>query len=302
MSNSWLRGAFVLVLVLGLAAGSILAAAPRASTSTVLWRTNFSGSDPRADLRMEVEESRANLSFPSPAHRLDAKVYRARMVAGQRNGHKWRARFHNAAGANGTHLGIGARNEVYFSYRVWIPSNASVDSIDLKLPGIAGLPDRDGGWATATGGDQRSDSWSLRLHVRHPRASYYGQPRPQRFVEAYLYAQEGGGKSIADHSWGMSYTLTDTTRESGKSLALPLDRWNHVEMRVRMNSRGQADGRVEVWLNGVKGVSLRDVRFTLTDGVPINQLIAETFYNSGARNDHSIDLARMRLSTGRLGP
>jgi regulation of enolase protein 1 (concanavalin A-like superfamily) len=283
--------------VIPLTAQVVSVPAPLPSRS-VLWSTDFGGASPKAALRVEVEDSPGNLSFPRPAHALDGAVYRARVVAGQRNGHKWRTRFADVPGARGNHLGIGEQSEARLRYRVWVPGDSSVDAVDMKLPGIAGLPPQQTGWQTATGGDQRTDSWSLRIHTRHPRASHFGQPRPQRFLDAYLYAQSAGGKRIGDHRFGMSFPLTDTTRESGRSLRFDLDRWNEIELRVRMNSRGRADGIVEVWLNGVKGVALTDVRFTVDDAVGINQLIAETFYNApGATRDHAIDIARMAITT-----
>jgi regulation of enolase protein 1 (concanavalin A-like superfamily) len=270
--------------------------------SPVLWSTTFAGDDPRGALKIEVEDAPANLSFPKVPHALDGSVYRATAVAGQRNGHKWRSRFHDAPGAKGVHLGIGEQQEAHLSYRVWVPSTSSIDAVDMKLPGLAGLQPHEGGWRTATGGDQRTDSWSLRVHTRHPRSSYHGVARPERFLEAYLYAQSAGGKRIGDHTWGMSFPLTTTTASTAASLPFPLDRWNTIEMRVKMHTPGRSDGIVELWLNGVKGVSLTDVRFTLSDDVGINQLIAETFYNDpGAARTHGIDLARMAISRSYLG-
>jgi hypothetical protein len=298
--NSWTSITAVVIHAEGATPGPPLPPPPAAPlpSRSVLWSTDFGGASPKAALRVEVEDSPGNLSFPRPAHALDGAVYRARVVAGQRNGHKWRTRFADVPGARGNHLGIGEQSEARLRYRVWVPGDSSVDAVDMKLPGIAGLPPQQTGWQTATGGDQRTDSWSLRIHTRHPRASHFGQPRPQRFLDAYLYAQSAGGKRIGDHRFGMSFPLTDTTRESGRSLRFDLDRWNEIELRVRMNSRGRADGIVEVWLNGVKGVALTDVRFTVDDAVGINQLIAETFYNApGATRDHAIDIARMAITT-----
>jgi hypothetical protein len=272
------------------------------TSAGILWQTDFSGADARADLHIEVEDAAVHLSFPEPAHALDGNVYRAEMPLFDRNGHKWRTRFHDAPGARGTHLGIGEQAEVFFRYQVWIPTTASIDQIHMKLPGIGGLPDHQGGWDTASGGNQKRDSWSLRVHTRTP-GVYAGTDRPARFLDAYLYARSAGGKKVEGDVWGMSFPLTETGRPGGRALTFELGVWNTIEMHVVMNTPGTDDGLVEMWLNGVRGVSLHDVRFTGTDAVGINQILAETFYDAhnGHAHPHHVDIARMALSTRYVG-
>jgi hypothetical protein len=64
-------------------------------------------------------------------------------------------------------------------------------------------------WASAS----RAPTPGCCASTRHPRASYYGVPRPEPFLEAYLYAKSAGGERIADHAWGMSFPLTATVPE-----------------------------------------------------------------------------------------
>jgi hypothetical protein len=98
--------------------------------------------------------------------------------------------------------------------------------------------------------------------------------------------------------------VTSGANGAGSRLAIPADRWFEVKVHVGLNTPGKDDGVLEVSVDGVKGVALKDVRWRQA-GVttPVNMLMAETFYNSpGAPKDGHIDFRDFRVTSGASTP
>ncbi|TVR46297.1 MAG: hypothetical protein EA425_17335 [Puniceicoccaceae bacterium] len=152
------------------------------------------------------------------------------------------------------------------------------------MPGLAGLPEDEAGWYTATGGNHQPDSWSFRVHSR----SIGTHSEPKRFLQAYLYAKSAGGLRLIEFPYGMSFTARHP--ETGATVAYDLDTWNEIEVRANT-----AAGRIELWVNGMPTVRLHDVVFTATGEAFVSQIIAETFYNGTPEQTHDIRFRNIRL-------
>jgi hypothetical protein len=274
----------------GDAGGSGTGTSDSQSTKRVVWSTNFSQTDPKGGLGIEVEESSGNLSFPSPSWaQAGSRVMGVTMVAGHRNGHKFMSRF-NVGSRN---LGIAPMKEAYFRYRVRFPHDMDFDP-DGKLPGLGGLPDDRGGWYTSSGGTLRPDSWSARIHWR--RAGGYGISHP--YWDAYLYAAEIDGKPF--DTWGHQIRFSTGMNGAGQALRVPVGEWITVEFYVRMNTPGRADGAYKGWINGVQGVDLKNIRWTTQGTAEVNQIVAGTFVNNpGNRRTVRIDFDEMSIAAPR---
>ncbi|WP_146099672.1 polysaccharide lyase [Kineococcus xinjiangensis] len=229
-----------------------------------------------------VQVSGQNLSSPAPG------VSRVRLVQGEMDGAKVRAP-------------LSAMSEATLTYKVRVPRDVhenGLSSRDLKMPGLAGLPEGRSQWDTSTGGSLRAGSWSVRLHARRAALSRVGYP----WWDIYFYAPYGGGKHYSH--WGLMVPMTEGLNGSGMRLRIPADRWFEVRIRVKMNTPGVNNGELDVWLDGRQGVGLRDIRWREA-GVhtPINQFIAEVFYNQpGAPRNGYIDFADFKVTQGAGGP
>ena len=223
-----------------------------------------------------VQDSPGNLTSPA------AGISRVHLRQGQMNGHKVRA-------------ALPAREEAFLSYKVFVPAevhDTGLAKVDLKMPGLGGLPAGQSPWYTSSGGDLKSDSWSVRLQAR-PSASYsVGHP----WWHAYIYAPYAGGKTF--QTWGIQIPVSSGLNGAGSRLGIPSDRWFEVRMRVEMNTPGLNNGELDVWIDGQQGVRLTDVRWRGAGiSTPVNQLIAETFYNQpGAPRDGHIDFKEFRVA------
>jgi len=164
-------------------------------------------------------------------------------------------------------MGVGARDEVYFRYRVYFPGSYvwqnSSGRGGGKLPGLAG---KDGGDEKRVGsGGQRwndstevsrsnladADEWSARL--------LWGKDRS---VATYLYAQSPLGPQSSKSYFGhVEYCRTRPGDNTAPRVLLKGSAWNTVELHVRMNTPGSSNGVMQLWINGYLCVDRRDVQF-----------------------------------------
>lgn len=251
---------------------------------TVLWKSDFSKG--KASYNPEVEDASANASFPV----VDGQtVLRIKAVQGTDDGYKFMTRF--------GHIGVPQQTEVYMKYELFLPSAANM-SYRGKLPGLGGLPDSQGGWYTSSGGNMKSDSFSVRLHPRPSTEYSVGYP----WFDAYIYAWHANGKYYgAVDQWGLKVPITSDlshSHASKKTIRIPQGRWFPVQMRVKLNTPGVNNGVLEMWIDGVKGVSISDVQWRKSGvNTNINQLVGNTFANlpPGYPNTFNIDMRNYEI-------
>jgi hypothetical protein len=270
-------------VVLSLLVASTAGADP---ASQELWRSDFASAS--AGLRSlgggsAVWSGRPNTSFATHAGR---DAWRVHLPADQREGVKLQARFQD--------LGFQPRRAVRLDYDVFVP-NAGALSLDLKLPGFGSAPaDRDL-WYVSSGGVKRPDSASIRVHTRP--AGGYGIPHP--YLEAYVYAERGGGQVRKDWGmyWRLSRSLNAAGSRTGDEFAVPIARWFTISIEAEMNTPGKADGKLRVWLDGRKGVDIVDLVYVTAAPYAWTQTVFSNFYNSGSHPAATIAFSDMRFGT-----
>jgi hypothetical protein len=177
-----------------------------------------------------------------------------------------------------------APDELYLRYYIKLSPNFNVYSADAsgqivghggKFPGLADVrTSSDPSGQCGNGGDTADglNCWSMRADFE---SCYSGDgtacaTKPgasMRFGSyLYFYRQEAGDGSYTGHpgSWDSSrwYQLTgdggtcqttpnNTACGIGDGGVLLNDRWYRMEMRVKMNTPGQADGIIQGWVDGV---------------------------------------------------
>jgi hypothetical protein len=83
------------------------------------------------------------------------------------------------------------------------------------------------------------------------------------------------------------------TGERGVSLAagafsFPTGRWVLVEQEIRLNTPGEADGILRVWIDGVQKVDNTGVAFRNRDDVRVQGLLSDIHYHGPVPSDTSI--------------
>jgi hypothetical protein len=255
--------------------------------STELWRSDFGAGSASALRSLDggsgVWNGRSNVSFGRHAGR---DAWNVHLPADQSNGAKVHARFRD--------LGFEPRRSVRLDYEVFVP-NAETLSLDLKLPGFASAPaDRDL-WYASSGGTKRPDSASVRIHTR--KAGGWGIPHP--YLEAYVYADRGGGQVRQDWGmyWRLSRSLNGTGSRKGDEFTVPIARWFTVSIEAEMNGPGKADGRLRVWLDGQKGIDIDDLVYVTEAPYAWSQTMFVSFYNQGSHPATTMRFANMRFGT-----
>ncbi|GAB4823471.1 hypothetical protein N2152v2_010517 [Parachlorella kessleri] len=131
-----------------------------------------------------------------------------------------------------------------------------------KLPGLGGGPRGCGG-----GADPIS-CWSVRLMWRREGAG-----------EAYMYVPEGQqGADFCDqppytdcnYAWGVSLARGSFYFTPGS--------WHRMALTVRMNDVGQANGSVEVKLNGKRKLYYDQVNYRTKPGIQVDSIYYCTFF------------------------
>jgi len=91
-----------------------------------------------------------------------------------------------------------------------------------------------------------------------------GYPGPLSWSPYYLNiaVDEGGAPFVELHSKTTGASVWRRFEQNlGSPVALQRNRWHRVEVRASLNSLGQNDGVLEMWVDGVKRASYSDVNF-----------------------------------------
>lgn len=81
-------------------------------------------------------------------------------------------------------------------------------------------------------------------------------------------------------TFGEDFRYDDGTNGDWKEFES--DRWYHVRHRVEMNTPGQNDGVITVWLDGEKVLDVNNVRFRDVATLQIDQMYFSTFFGGGS--------------------
>lgn len=157
-------------------------------------------------------------------------------------------------------------DELHLSYRIRF--GADFDFVlGGKLPGLAGGTGNTGG-NTPNG----TDGWSARMMW----VTYGPAPGDQANAIQYVYHPDQPG------TFGDNIRWDDTA--DGSWADFEADRWYSFEHRIVMNTPGQYDGTIQVWLDGERVLDVDDLRFRDVSTFGIDQLIFSTFFGGGSAN------------------
>jgi len=137
---------------------------------------------------------------------------------------------------------------------------------------------------------------------------YYGEARPG-YTNLYIYHPEQ--RDVWGDHWypdGKVLPFDGTPGNFGSGFVkrpnfIPLtDRWYSYELMVRLNTPGQRDGRVALWIDGVVVADFQNVRFRDVDTLKIDQIQLElhTKSNSSAVDRKWYD--NVVVATSYIGP
>lgn len=206
--------------------------------------------------------------------------------------------------AQGAHLGLdltyrfreklgGEPDEVYFRYYLRLADDWRPTLDGGKLPGIAGTYDR-GGW-----GGRKSDGqngWSMRggfgkqIKGQHPLAG-------RTPIGTYAYHADTPSKYGEFWPWS-----------SGRPSALANNRWYCIEQYFRVNTLGQRDGVLKVWVDGVRVFERNDVRVRDIESIRIEEIWLNVYHGGTARSPYDqhlffddIVVARRYIGPAKVG-
>ena len=151
-------------------------------------------------------------------------------------------------------LQVSPQNELYMSY--WVRFSDDFDwggsNEGGKLPGLAG-----GGRCSGCSNCNGSNGFSARLMWR------------------------SGGRAVL-YLYHMNKTNTCGDNDNlldgnGDPIYLQKGEWYHIAQRVKINSGNNADGEVEVWVNGVEAITRTGLQF-VSNGDQVDVLYFSTFH------------------------
>ena len=161
--------------------------------------------------------------------------------------------------------------EAYLSYRVKF-----ADGFDFvrggKLPGLAG--------GSAPSGSAPADGvrgWSGRLMWRTDFRGVTGEPE-QRTSGLISYAKHVKSGLEMD---GRQEDEVFVVEPDGIQSEIVSDRWYAIRQRVVMNTPGQRDGILQVWLDGRLVLDQNDIQWRDTPDLQIDRLFFSTFFGGG---------------------
>jgi len=159
-------------------------------------------------------------------------------------------------GLQGARVRIKPAQVCELEFRVRYPKDFQ-SGLHGKQFGLAGGSSYTGGRGAEAA--KMGDGWSVRLQF-----DYHGKD-----ITNQLYVYHAGMKGKYGEDLG--------TRN--QQLRLKPDKWHRITLRVTMQSApDKSDGRIEVLLDGKRGINLKNVRFvTAQKGRVIDQLLLESF-------------------------
>ncbi len=165
-------------------------------------------------------------------------------------------------------LGIAPHESLRLSYYLRF-----ADDFDFvkggKLPGLFG-----GNGASGGNIPDGTDGFSTRFMWRR---------NGDGEVYAYLPTSKDYGTSIGRGNWQFQPGI-----------------WHHLEQEIKLNSPGQANGQIKVWLDGVQVLDIEGITFRYVDSLKIDGIFFSTFFGGGDSSwatpkDTHIDFAEFSI-------
>ena len=137
---------------------------------------------------------------------------------------------------------------------------------------------------------------------------YYGEARPG-YTNLYIYHPEQ--RDVWGDHWysdGKVLPFDATPGNFGAGFVkrpnfIPLtDRWYSYELMVKLNTPGQRDGRVALWIDGVVVADFQNVRFRDVDTLKIDQIQLELHAKSNTSGADKKWYDNVVVATTYIGP
>lgn len=169
----------------------------------------------------------------------------------------------------------GEPEEAYFRYYLRLGDNWNPTLDGGKLPGLSGTYGRAGWGGRKADG---SNGWSARgsfLQQTAGSATLAGM----RAVGSYVY-HAGMGTNYGDN-WGWNL---------GPTGLLQKNRWYCIEQHVRLNTPGQGDGVLEIWVDGRLAFQKTDIRYRDTPALRIESVWMNVYHGGARPTPHDMTL------------
>jgi hypothetical protein len=146
--------------------------------------------------------------------------------------------------------------EAYFRYYLKLSPGADISG-GGKLPGFGGTYNK-AGWGGRS--NDGYEGWSARgafyASIDNPDSPWFGHMP----IGSYLYEADKDRKYGRILPWGNPLSTISPGR------------WYCIEQRLKLNTPGQSDGILEVWIDGVKILSETALMFRKTDELKIEKI------------------------------
>jgi hypothetical protein len=82
---------------------------------------------------------------------------------------------------------------------------------------------------------------------------------------------------------------------SGATWTFPTGRWVDIAQEIKLNTPGQANGTLAIWIDGVLRIEMNDLSFRTQDTVRLTGVLSDVFYTSPAPADTNVQLTNFNL-------
>jgi hypothetical protein len=183
----------------------------------------------------------------------------------------------------------GEPEEAYFRYYLRLGDDWNPEHEGGKMPGFAGTYGRAGWGPRATNG---LNGWSARgnFFAVDPDSAKVSQLRG---LGSYVYTATT--TQVDGEVWGWNL---------GPTGLVPKNRWVSIEQRVKLNTPGQDNGVLQVWVDGQPAFSRTDIRWGDTAALKIESVWMNVFYGGTGVPTHDMTLYIDNLVIARhyIGP
>ncbi len=152
--------------------------------------------------------------------------------------------------------------QAHARYQVYLPAAYFPVPDGFKLPGLAGTGSATGEWPEGGWGGRTTtgdNGWSARLQMDPDTTDLY--------VYAYHVGMEEHGSTFGGHT-------------------LETDTWHQIDQYVAMNTPGEGDGEVRLWVDGELVVNRTDIRWRDNENIKIESFWHQVYH--GGSQDVSL--------------
>jgi hypothetical protein len=183
----------------------------------------------------------------------------------------------------------GEPEEAFFRYHLRLAENWDPVVDGGKLPGFAGTYGR-AGWGRRP--SDGTNGWSARGAFM-PHDARTLPPRPLRAVGTYAYTAGKGSKSGDVWGWNL-----------GPTGRLSKSRWYSIEQYLKLNTIGQTDGILRVWVDGELAFERTDLHWRDVPTLRIESVWLNVYHGGTAKTDRDLTLYIDNLVVARryIGP